>query len=91
MNPPPRCFFSLLAHMGFKRLKLCWFLFSLSTALNFVAISEALRISPSVVAAGVAVDNVICALHFMVLFALASKIPRETTSAASSPGKDSLK
>ncbi|KAJ4900443.1 hypothetical protein Rs2_14394 [Raphanus sativus] len=52
-------------------------------SLNFVAISEALRISPSVVAAGVAVDNVICALHFMVLFALASKIPPETTSASS--------
>ncbi|CAH8361309.1 unnamed protein product [Eruca vesicaria subsp. sativa] len=51
-------------------------------SLNFVAISEALRISPSVIAAGVAVDNVICALHFMVLFALASKIPPETTSAS---------
>ncbi|CAF2088735.1 unnamed protein product [Brassica napus] len=60
-------------------------------SLNFVAISEALRISPSVVAAGVAVDNVICALHFMVLFALASKIPRETTSAASSPDGDMTK
>lgn len=57
-----------------------------SAALNFVAISEALQISPSVIAAGVAVDNVICALHFMILFALASKIPPETTS-ASSPGK----
>jgi len=57
-----------------------------SAALNFVAISEALQISPSVIAAGVAVDNVICALHFMVLFALASKIPPETAS-ASSPGK----
>ncbi|CAF2016472.1 hypothetical protein HID58_077393 [Brassica napus] len=54
-------------------------------SLNFVAISKALRISPSVIAAGVAVDNVICALHFMVLFALASKIPPETISAASSP------
>lgn len=60
--------------------------FFFSAALNFVAISEALQISPSVVAAGVAVDNVICALYFMVLFALASKIPPETTS-ASSPGK----
>ncbi|XP_009150924.1 uncharacterized membrane protein YjcL [Brassica rapa] len=60
-------------------------------SLNFVAISEALRISPSVVAAGVAVDNVICALHFMVLFALASKIPPETTSAASSSDVDMTK
>ncbi|KAJ0248665.1 Uncharacterized protein HA466_0157350 [Hirschfeldia incana] len=60
-------------------------------SLNFVAISEALRISPSVVAAGVAVDNVICALHFMMLFALASKIPPETTSASSSPDGDMTK
>ncbi|CAE6117556.1 unnamed protein product [Arabidopsis arenosa] len=59
-------------------------------SLNFVAISEALQISPSVIAAGVAVDNVICALYFMVLFALASKIPPETTS-ASSPDADMTK
>ncbi|XP_010519177.1 PREDICTED: uncharacterized protein LOC104798698 [Tarenaya hassleriana] len=47
-------------------------------SLNYVAISEALCISPSVMAAGVAVDNVICALYFMVLFALSSKISPET-------------
>ncbi|KAL1206097.1 hypothetical protein V5N11_005253 [Cardamine amara subsp. amara] len=60
-------------------------------SLNFVAISEALCISPSVIAAGVAVDNVICALHFMVLFALASKIPPETTTSVSSPDADMTK
>ncbi|XP_024006679.1 uncharacterized protein LOC112083348 [Eutrema salsugineum] len=54
-------------------------------SLNFVAISEALQISPFVIAAGVAVDNVICAFYFMVLFALASKIPPEKTTSASSP------
>jgi Protein of unknown function (DUF819) len=42
-----------------------------------VAVSEALGTSPSVVAAGVAADNVICALYFTLLFALASKIPPE--------------
>lgn len=47
-------------------------------AVNYVAISEALGLSPSVLAAGVAADNVICAVYFMVLFALASKIPAET-------------
>lgn len=67
--------------------KICMLFVFGSAALNFVAISEALCISPSVIAAGVAVDNVICALHFMVLFALASKIPPETTTSASSPGK----
>ncbi|KAK4431451.1 hypothetical protein Salat_0907200 [Sesamum alatum] len=46
-------------------------------AINYVAISEALAVSPSVIAAGVAADNVICAVYFLVLFALASKIPAE--------------
>ncbi|XP_058779120.1 uncharacterized protein LOC131653091 isoform X1 [Vicia villosa] len=47
-------------------------------SVNYVAVSEALGLSPSVLAAGVAADNVICAVYFMVLFALASKIPAET-------------
>lgn len=47
-------------------------------AVNYVAISEALGLSASVLAAGVAADNVICVVYFMVLFALASKIPAET-------------
>lgn len=42
-----------------------------------MAISEALGISPSVMAAGVAADNVICAIYFIILFALASKVPSE--------------
>lgn len=37
--------------------------------------------SPSVMAAGVAADNVICAIYFVVLFALASKIPSEASAA----------
>ncbi|XP_065869384.1 uncharacterized protein [Euphorbia lathyris] len=49
-------------------------------AVNYVAISEALGTSPSVISAGVAADNVICAIYFMVLFALASKIPSEASS-----------
>ncbi|KAL3521557.1 hypothetical protein ACH5RR_019706 [Cinchona calisaya] len=49
-------------------------------AINYVAISEALGTSSSVVAAGVAADNVICAVYFIVLFGLASKIPSETSS-----------
>ncbi|XP_062233815.1 uncharacterized protein LOC133931018 [Phragmites australis] len=46
-------------------------------AVNYVAISEALGLSPSVLAAGVAADNLISALYFMTLFSLASKIPAE--------------
>ncbi|KAK7270885.1 hypothetical protein RJT34_26384 [Clitoria ternatea] len=49
-------------------------------SVNYVAISEALGMSASVLAAGVAADNVICAVYFMVLFALASKIPAEAAA-----------
>nr|XP_043632562.1 uncharacterized membrane protein YjcL-like isoform X2 [Erigeron canadensis] len=48
-------------------------------AINYVAVSDALAISPSVIAAGVAADNVICAIYFMVLFALGSKLPTEAS------------
>lgn len=53
----------------------------LVAAINYVAISEALGVSPSVLTAGLAADNVICAIYFMVLFALASKIPAEASTA----------
>lgn len=46
-------------------------------AVNYVAVSEALGVSPSVLAAGFAVDNVLCAVYFTLIFALASKIPPE--------------
>uniref|UniRef100_A0A803PQA6 FAD-binding FR-type domain-containing protein n=1 Tax=Cannabis sativa TaxID=3483 RepID=A0A803PQA6_CANSA len=48
-------------------------------SVNYVAISEALGVTPSVLTAGVAADNVICAVYFIVLFALASKIPPEAS------------
>ncbi|KAJ0042026.1 hypothetical protein Pint_17521 [Pistacia integerrima] len=51
-------------------------------SINYVAISEALGVSPSVLAAGVAADNVITAIYFMILFALASKIPPEASAAS---------
>ncbi|KAG8381270.1 hypothetical protein BUALT_Bualt06G0105100 [Buddleja alternifolia] len=66
-----------------------WKIASALMAINYIAISEALSISPSVIAAGVAADNVICALYFLLLFALASKIPPEaskpTDATSSSP------
>lgn len=58
------------------KLKLRFF-FVYFVAINYVAVSDALGVSPSVVAAGVAADNVICAIYFMVLFTLGSKIPSE--------------
>ncbi|PHU11365.1 hypothetical protein BC332_18295 [Capsicum chinense] len=54
----------------------------LPTTVNYVAISEALGTSPSVVTAGLAADNLICAVYFTTLFALASKIPAEATQSA---------
>ncbi|XP_031475774.1 uncharacterized protein LOC116247669 [Nymphaea colorata] len=50
-------------------------------AVNYVAVSKALNISSSVLAAGLAADNVICALYFSSLFALAANIPPETSTA----------
>ncbi|XP_022922913.1 uncharacterized protein LOC111430750 [Cucurbita moschata] len=49
-------------------------------AVNYVAISDALGVSSSVLAAGLAADNVICAAYFATLFALASKVPPEPTT-----------
>ncbi|GJY85676.1 ferric reduction oxidase 4 [Tanacetum coccineum] len=48
-------------------------------AINYVAVSNALVILLSVIAAGVAADNVICAIYFMALFALGSKLPTEAS------------
>ncbi|MQL87369.1 hypothetical protein Taro_019912 [Colocasia esculenta] len=49
-------------------------------SLNYVAVSEALGLSSSVMAAGVATDNIMCAIYFTVLFALASKIPPDSST-----------
>lgn len=49
-------------------------------AVNYVAISDALGVSSSVLAAGLAADNVICAVYFTTLFALASNIPAESST-----------
>ncbi|KAK8970501.1 hypothetical protein KSP40_PGU005182 [Platanthera guangdongensis] len=46
-------------------------------AVNYVAVSEALGVSPSILAAGLAADNIVCAVYFVSLFALASKIGAE--------------
>lgn len=57
-------------------------------AVNYVAISEALGVSRSVLAAGLAADNVICAVYFTTLFALASKIPPEAATSTTDVGMD---
>ena len=45
---------------------------------NFIL--EAFGVSPSVLAAGLAADNVVCTVYYTILFALASKIPSEAST-----------
>ena len=47
-------------------------------AVNFVAVGEYLSASPSLMAAGLAADNVVCALYFPTLFALAGSVAART-------------
>ncbi|CAA7411109.1 unnamed protein product [Spirodela intermedia] len=49
-------------------------------SVNYVAVSKALGVSSSVMAAGVATDNIMCAIYFSVIFALASNISSELSS-----------
>ncbi|CAA6673851.1 unnamed protein product [Spirodela intermedia] len=47
-------------------------------SVNYVAVSKALGVSSSVMAAGVATDNIMCAIYFSVIFALASNISQSS-------------
>ncbi|CAN6485199.1 unnamed protein product [Victoria cruziana] len=49
-------------------------------AVNYVAVSKALNISSSALTAGLAADNVTCALYLASLFALAAKIPPDMSA-----------
>ncbi|MED6107677.1 hypothetical protein PIB30_016296 [Stylosanthes scabra] len=55
-------------------------------AVNYVAISDALEVTPSVLTAGLAADNVICAVYFSTLFALASRVPPEASTSVNDDG-----
>ena len=62
------------------------------SAVNYVAVSEAHEVSPSVLAAGLAADNIICALYFTSIFAIAARIPAEDHSVGDdAAGGDSVK
>ncbi|KAJ3693996.1 hypothetical protein LUZ60_009476 [Juncus effusus] len=58
-------------------------------AVNYVAVSDALGVTPSVLAAGLAADNVICAVYFTSLFALASNIPAEPSVSSNELSEES--
>ena len=51
--------------------------FPFSSAVNYVAVTDALAASPSVVTAALAADNLLCAVYFTSLFALAANIGPE--------------
>eukprot|EP00976_Prorocentrum_cordatum_P055165 1112820-Prorocentrum_minimum.AAC.1 len=44
---------------------------------NYVAVTEALQVPPSLNAAGLAADNLICALYFTTVFAIAAAANRK--------------
>ena len=59
-------------------------------AVNFVAVANALEMTPSIVAAGLAADNLMNALYFAGLFALAKGVmPREDENEDDSTVEDS--
>ncbi|GBG00384.1 hypothetical protein Rsub_13136 [Raphidocelis subcapitata] len=51
-------------------------------AVNYMAVSEALSISPSTFGAGLAADDLILTLYFTALYSLARGVPAETGDAA---------
>ncbi|KAL5567936.1 hypothetical protein UlMin_024511 [Ulmus minor] len=57
-------------------------------SVNYVAISDALGVQPSVLAAGLAADNVINAVYFTTLFALASRVPPEASTPSDGAAMD---
>lgn len=53
-------------------------------AVNYVAVSEYLNITPSIVAGGLAADNLVCAIYFASVFALAGPAVSAVQSAVAS-------
>lgn len=56
-------------------------------AVNYIAVTEALEVTPSITAAGLAADNLICAIYFTAVFALASADNRRAEKAAAENAK----
>ncbi|KAH7292859.1 hypothetical protein KP509_28G001600 [Ceratopteris richardii] len=56
-------------------------------AVNYVAVCEAFNVSSSALAAGLAADNLICAVYFTTVFALASRLPKDYDSDVDKEGE----
>lgn len=56
-------------------------------AINYVAVAETLQVSSSAQMAGLAADNLLCAVYFTTIFNLARKLPPEKLDVGHSMGK----
>jgi len=83
-----------MAHLGEDAWKITAALCArhIGGAVNYVATCEALQVAPSLVAAGLAADNLCCAAYFAVLFSLAPSSSAKTSesSPAESSGGDAV-
>jgi uncharacterized membrane protein len=81
-----------MGHLGADAWKMAAALCSrhIGGAVNYVAVCQYLGVTPSLVAAGLAADNLICALYFTSIFALAAGItpPASAEAAAAAPSAD---
>ena len=77
-----------MAHLGADAWKMAAALCSrhIGGAVNYVAVAEYLGITPSLVAAGLAADNLVCALYFTTLFALAANAAAPVSSSGAAGG-----
>jgi uncharacterized membrane protein len=73
-----------MGHLGADAWKMAAALCSrhIGGAVNYVAVCEYLGVTPSLVAAGLAADNLICALYFTSVFALAAGVTHAAPAAA---------
>ncbi len=76
-----------MTHLGDDAWKVAAALCSrhIGGAVNYVAVAGFLGVTPSLIAAGLASDNLVCAVYFSVLFALA---PAASAAAGSADGGD---
>ena len=58
--------------------------------MNYVGVAETLDMGPAAQAAGLAADNLLCALYFATLFHLARHIPPDKIEATSQSPSSSL-
>lgn len=84
-----------MTHLGEDAWKMAAALCSrhIGGAVNYVAVAGALQVTPSLIAAGLASDNLVCAVYFSCLFAMAPAAEAQAAepgAAAPSAAEDSV-